>query len=244
MLAVLLIYMDVLCKVLVECGFSRLEGSSNKVKVILGVPGCGKSSCIRKLINLDSRFIAATFGVPDPFNVTGRRIRAVTELSTIDCTNKLLLLDEFQRGEYEDLKPFALFGDVCQFFDFTKAYPVADWCKTVSHRVNEKTCNYLREFGFEINSKIPGELNFGGLYSEELQGAVITYCTQVSALLKAHLVEHHTIEDCRGSEFPSVSLCLSDSAIHKDDLAKFYVCATRSCGNLLILTPDASKPTA
>ncbi|QYF50254.1 MAG: TGB1 protein [Henan betaflexivirus 6] len=236
--------MDVFCKVLIECGFRRLEGSGNYYKVVLGVPGCGKSSCIRKLVNLDSRFIAATFGAPDPLNVTGRRIRAVSELSTIDLTNKLLLLDEFQRGDFEELKPFALFGDVCQFFDATKPYPTADWCKIVSHRVNRLTCDFLSTFGFEITSEVPGELNFGGLYEVELTGTVVTYCTQVSKLLKAHCVEHYTLEDCRGSEFPNVSLCLSDSVIHKEDLANFYVCATRSSGNLIILTPDASKPSA
>lgn len=236
--------MDVFCKVLIECGFSRLEGSGNKCKVVLGVPGCGKSSCIRRLINLDSRFIAATFGSPDPLNVTGRRIRAVSELAVLDCAGKFLLLDEFQQGDFEELKPFALFGDVCQFFDSTRAYPVADWCKTVSHRVNKSTCDYLQRFGFEITSSVQGELTFGGLYEKELQGTVITYCTKVSDLLGAHRVEHYTLENCRGSEFAEVSLCLSDSEIHKEDLAKFYVCATRSRGSLLILTPDASKPSA
>nr|QED43684.1 TGB1 [Garlic latent virus] len=234
--------MDVFCKVLTECGFSRIESSGNKRKVVLGVPGCGKSSCIRKLINLDSRFIAATFGAPDPFNVTGRRICSSTELSKIDRTNKLLLLDEFQRGDFEELEPFALFGDVCQFYDYTKSYPVADWCKTKSHRVNETTCDFLRKFGFEINSSVPGQLTFGGLYENELQGTVITYCTQVSRLLAAHSVEHLTTDACRGSEFNSVSLCLSDSIVHRADLAKFYVCATRSRGDLLILTPDAAEP--
>nr|QED43642.1 TGB1 [Garlic latent virus] len=234
--------MDVFCKVLIEFGFSRLEGSSNKCKVVLGVPGCGKSSCIRKLINLDSRFIAATFGAPDPLNVTGRRIRAVSELVSFDYTGKFLLLDEFQQGNYEELNPFALFGDVCQFFDSTRPCPVSDWCKTVSHRVNEKTCDFLRTFGFEITSRVQGSLTFGGLYEEELQGVVITYCTKVSALLRAHQVEHHTLASCRGSEYPNVSLCLSDSVVHREDLAKFYVCATRSRGDLLVLTPDASKP--
>lgn len=236
--------MDVFCKVLIECGFSRLDGSGNKCKIVLGVPGCGKSSCIRKLINLDSRFIAATFGAPDPLNVTGRRIRAISELTTSDYTDKLLLLDEFQQGDYEEFKPFALFGDVCQFFDSTKPYPIADWYKVVSHRVNKNTCNFLRKFDFEITSSVPGDLTFGGLYEKELQGTVITFCTQVSKLLKAHGVEHHTLADCRGSEFADVTLCLSDSVVHKKDLAKFYVCATRSSKNLLILTPDASEPSA
>nr|QED43852.1 TGB1 [Garlic latent virus] len=234
--------MDVFCKVLIECGFSRIEGSGNKCKIVLGVPGCGKSSCIRKLINLDSRFIAATFGAPDPLNVTGRRIRAITELNASDCAEKFLLLDEFQQGNYEELKPFALFGDVCQFFDSTKPYPIADWCKKVSHRVNKKTCDFLRKLDFEITSSVPGELDFGGLYDKELQGTVITYCSQVSALLRSHAVEHYTLADCRGSEFIDVTLCLSDSVVHKADIAKFYVCATRSRGNLLILTPDASEP--
>lgn len=236
--------MDVFCKVLIECGFRRLESTGNKHKVILGVPGCGKSSCIRKLINLDSRFIAATFGTPDPLNVTGRRILAVSELRKLDHTGKYVILDEFQQGDFEDLNPFALFGDVCQFFDATKSCPVADWCKTESHRVNQLTCDFLREFGFEITSSVQGNLIFGGLYQEELQGAVITYCSQVVHLLKAHGVEHYTLENCRGAEFAAVSLCLSDSVVHKEDLAKFYVCATRSRGDLLILTPDASKPTA
>nr|AGG18222.1 TGB1 [Shallot latent virus] len=236
--------MDVFCKVLIECGFSRLDGSGNKCKIVLGVPGCGKSSCIRKLINLDSRFIAATFGAPDPLNVTGRRIRAVAETSITEINEKLLLLDEFQQGNYEELKPFALFGDVCQFFDSTKPYPIADWCKTVSHRVNKLTCDFLRNFGFEITSGVSGDLEFGGLYEKELQGAVITYCAKVSVLLKAHGVEHYTIANCRGSEFAGVTLCLSDHVVPKEDLAKFYVCATRSRGNLLVLTPDASEPSA
>nr|DAF41307.1 MAG TPA: Superfamily 1 helicase [Tymovirales sp.] len=236
--------MDVFCKVLIECGFSRIDGSGNKCKIVLGVPGCGKSSCIRKLINLDSRFIAATFGTPDPLNVTGRRIRAFTELTSSDCAEKFLLLDEFQQGNYEEFRPFALFGDVCQFFDSTKPYPVADWHKVVSHRVNKNTCDFLRTFDFEITSSVPGDLIFGGLYDRELQGTVITYCDQVSALLRSHCVEHYTIADCRGSEFVEVTLCLSDSVVHKKDLAKFYVCATRSRGNLLILTPDASEPSA
>jgi hypothetical protein len=236
--------MDVFCKVLIECGFSRLDGSGNKCKVVLGVPGCGKSSCIRKLINLDSRFIAATFGTPDPLNVTGRRIRAVTELSDSDCTEKFVLLDEFQQGDYEKFKPFALFGDVCQFFDSTRAYPVADWCKIVSHRVNKNTCDFLRNFGFEITSSVPGDLIFGGLYEKELQGVVITYCSQVSDLLRAHGVDHYVLANCRGSEFASATLCLSDHVVNKKDLAKFYVCATRSRGDLLILTPDASEPSA
>nr|UZP17396.1 TGB1 protein [Garlic latent virus]WIW79827.1 triple gene block protein 1 [Shallot latent virus] len=234
--------MDVFCKVLIECGFLRLESTDNKCKIVLGVPGCGKSSCIRKLINLDSRFIAATFGVPDPLNITGRRILAIPELHNLNRAGKFLLIDEFQRGDYEELKPFALFGDVCQFFDATKPCPIADWCKIESHRVNQPTCDFLREFGFEITSSVKGGLTFGGLYQEELQGTVITYCTQVAQLLRAHGVEHYTLEDCRGSEFTSVSLCLSDSVVHRGDLAKFYVCATRSRGDLLILTPDASKP--
>lgn len=234
--------MDVFSKELNKCGFRRLEGSGNKCKVVLGVPGCGKSSCIRNIINLDSRFIAATFGAPDPLNVTGRRICSIAELSRIDRTNKLLIIDEFQRGEFEEFEPFALFGDVCQFYDYTKGYPIADWSKTESHRVNRETCDFLRAFGFEINSRVPGSLTFGGLYDEELQGTVITYCAQVSKLLEAHSVEHLTTDSCRGAEFNSVSLCLSDSTIHKEDLSKFYVCATRSRGNLLILTPDASKP--
>nr|QYF50189.1 MAG: TGB1 protein [Henan betaflexivirus 9] len=236
--------MDVFCKVLIECGFNRLENSNNKCKVVLGVPGCGKSSCIRKIISLDSRFIAATFGAPDPLNVTGRRILSVTELATLDYTGKYLLLDEFQQGEFEELKPFAVFGDVCQFFDSTRPCPLADWSKSVSHRVNKLTCDFLRDFGFEITSSVQGNLTFGGLYQEELQGTVITYCSQVSALLKAHGVEHHTLENCRGSEFSQVCLCLSDSVVTREDLAKFYVCATRSRGDLFILTPDASKPTS
>ncbi|QJZ28436.1 triple gene block protein 1 [Allium fistulosum carlavirus] len=236
--------MDVFCKVLIECGFSRIDGSSNKCKVVLGVPGCGKSSCIRKLINLDSRFIAATFGTPDPLNVTGRRIRAISEITSSDCIEKFLLIDEFQQGNYEEYKPFALFGDVCQFFDSTKPYPIADWYKVLSHRVNKNTCDFLRKFAFEITSNVPGNLTFGGLYERELQGSVVTFCSQVSALLRAHGVEHHTLADCRGSEFAEVTLCLSDSVVHKKDLAKFYVCATRSRGDLLILTPDASEPSA
>ena len=108
--------------------------------------------------------------------------------------------------------------------------------------MNKSTCDFLRDFGFEITSSVPGDLLFGGLYEKELLGVVITYCSQVSTLLRAHGVDHYTLANCRGSEFASVTLCLSDHVVNKNDLSKFYVCATRSRGDLLILTPDASEP--
>lgn len=234
--------MDVVNKVLLDFKFVRLGDSNRDYKVVLGVPGCGKSSCIRKILSLDSRFIALTFGAPDPFNTTGKRIIGYSEFTARRDEGKLLLIDEFQNGDISNLAPLVVFGDICQFTDPHIAPPLASWHKTLSHRVSSATCTFLRKLGFEIHSDQAGTLTFGGLYEAELTGAVICYCDKVSKLLEAHSVGHHDLESCRGKEFDSVTLCLYDSTISFEDLGKFYLCFTRSRGDLLCLTPDAIEP--
>lgn len=234
--------MDVVNKVLLDFKFIRLGECNCNYKVILGVPGCGKSSCIRTILSLDSRFIAITFGVPDPFNTSGRRIISPKEYAARQSEGKFLLIDEFQSSDISGLSPLAVFGDICQFTDPNITPPLASWHKTLSHRVSASASLYLRKLGFEIFSDREGSLTFGGLYVAELVGTVICYCDKVSELLRAHGVEHHTLESCRGKEFDSVTLCLHDSTIPREDLGKFYLCFTRSRGSLLCLTPDAVEP--
>nr|QED44824.1 TGB1 [Garlic yellow virus]QED44830.1 TGB1 [Garlic yellow virus] len=235
--------MEVVNKVLVKFGFTRSSFDSPGVKVVLGVPGCGKSSCIREILRSDSRFEAYTFGACDNKTVTNCYIKAVPKDFNFDVNGRLIIIDEFQAGPWEDFKPTVIFGDICQFDGSEDFVPRAHWYSLISHRIGANISRFLRDLGFEIESAKPDTLSFGGLYDTEPEGQVITYCSRVGALLQAHSVNFLNIEECRGRTFEIVTLCLEDNIISAGDRGKFYLCATRASSKLIVLTPDATKPT-
>lgn len=235
--------MEVVSNILNKAGFTRSSETSTGVKVILGVPGCGKTSCIRDILKADSRFIAYTFGVPDCKNVTGNYIRKAPTGSFERPQNCIIIVDEFQAGDWRKLEPHYLFGDICQFDSDFLEVPRSHWFKTESHRVCREVCELLTKLGFEISSKKSGELIVEGLYVGEPEGAVISYCAKVQKLLRDHNLDFLDVEGCRGKTVEVATLCLEDHFIHSEDLGKFFLCATRASRKLKILTPDASEPT-
>ncbi|QED44836.1 TGB1 [Garlic yellow virus] len=236
--------MEVVSNVLNKFGFTRSLENSSGVKIVLGVPGCGKTSCIREIIQTDSRFIAFTFGVPDNKNVSGAYIRKAPLGDFELPSGAIVLVDEFQAGDWKALKPSFLFGDICQFDSDFLEVPRSHWYKTVTHRVNKDICVLLNKLGFQIESTVVGKLSIEGIYQGEPEGVIIAYCAKVQQLLRDHNLDFLDIENCRGRTFKSATLILEDHLILPGDRGKFYLCATRASSDLKILVPDAIEPTS
>lgn len=154
---------------------------------------------------------------------------------------KFLLVDEFQRGDYKALKPYAILGDVAQFCFSPDLVIEANWFKSSSHRVPAVVCDLLNNLGFSISGTSVGELHILGLFESDLTGTIITYDSEICGLLAAHSCEHTSLEACAGAEFEEVSLLLSGPVIPSTDRAKFYLAATRASKVLNIFLPFVSE---
>ncbi|QYF50248.1 MAG: TGB1 protein [Xinjiang sediment betaflexivirus 1] len=233
--------MDVVYKCLINSGFSRVSPKGSGPLVVLGVPGCGKSSVIRQLLCSDSRFIALTFGAPDFVRADGRFVRKACNPG-VNHEGKFLLLDEFQCGDWKSYSPDVIFGDISQV-DTLIDIPEVNFCKFESHRIGLSTASFLRTLGFEINSSKPDKLEFGGIFEKEPEGVVIAQNRAVCDFISGQGLEHVKVEDYRGATYKVVTLILEEPFISPDLRAGFYLSATRHSEKLVILTPDASRPT-
>lgn len=232
--------MDVLFNVLELCGFTRSSIRVGNPVVILAVPGAGKTTFLRRLLLEDTRFVGCTFGIPDPHGVTGRHILDARTLGPVE-EGKLVLVDEFQRGDYKALNPYAILGDVAQFCLAPNLVIEANWFKSSSHRVPSVVCDLLNTLGFSITGSSVGELHILGLFESDLRGTVITYEPEICQLLTDHACEHTSLEACAGVEFEEVSLLLNGPVIPASDRAKFYLAATRASKVLNIFLPIISE---
>nr|AXN55960.1 putative TGB1 protein [Red clover carlavirus 1] len=229
--------MDVLFNCLEFSGFTRSSVLVGKPIVVLAVPGAGKTTAIRRLLSLDTRFQAYTFGTPDFPSVTGRHIRGVVEREAAENC-EYVVVDEFQRGDYLSLNPFAVFGDVSQFYKAENLCIPSNWFKSHSHRVPLVVCKFLQQLGFSIEGSAPGALRFAKVFDAELEGTIISFDKEVHELLSRHSCEHKSVDDCVGKEFEVVTLILSSTEIEDQDKAKFYCAVTRARKSLLILIPE------
>lgn len=232
--------MDVLFSCLVSCGFTRSSVLVSRPIVVLAVPGAGKTTALRRLLSIDTRFQVYTFGTPDFPSVTGRHIRSVAEGIREDSC-EYTIVDEFQRGDYKSLNPFAVFGDVSQFYKAENLCIPANWFKSHSHRVPLVVCKFLQQLGFSIEGSAPGTLRFAKVFESELEGTIISFDREVHELLSRHSCEHKAVDDCVGKEFEVVTLILSCAEIQDQDKAKFYCAVTRARRSLLILIPELSE---
>jgi hypothetical protein len=89
--------MDVLVYYLKKYKFERLCSDISPPIVVHSVPGAGKSSLIREIIQADSRFIAYTQGDPDSANLQGAYI--LPQPSDFSKEKRFVLIDEYlERG--------------------------------------------------------------------------------------------------------------------------------------------------
>lgn len=232
--------MDVFINNLLECGFRRNKIVFDLPIVVLAVPGAGKTSSIRRLLREDSRFEAWTFGVADHHNCSGRFIKGITEDSKPD-PGKFIVIDEFQRGDWEKFKPFAIFGDIAQLMLKSSTAFESVFSKCSSHRVPLPVVKLLQELDFEITSEREGVLEIKALLGSEPEGVVTCFETEVCEFLDYNRIDHKSPADVIGLEFPTVTLVISGKSAVGVRRAEFYICCTRTTGKLLIITPDPEE---
>nr|APX54978.1 triple gene block 1 protein [Kalanchoe latent virus] len=224
--------MDVLVNYLSKYKFVRLSSCITPPIVVHSVPGAGKSSLIRDLINSDCRFSAFTFGKEDCQSITGVRIsKATKELEA----REFCIFDEYLEG---DLPPwaFAAFADPLQ--GGSGKVLRAHFIKEESHRFGKCTAQLLRELKFSVTASGEDVVQIRGLYEVDPQDTIIYYEREVGELLRAHCVEAYSICEIRGQTFDSVTFVTANSKPIDRELS--FQCLTRHRRSLLILSPDAS----
>jgi hypothetical protein len=228
-----ILIMDVFVNLLCKYKFERLASCLTFPIVVHSVPGAGKTSLIRELISIDSRFSAYTYGKSDKPNITGAFIRGVEgEL----CEKEFVVFDEYLAGEHPPWA-FAVFADPSQ----GGSAPVlrAQFIKRESHRFGGKTAKFLRGLGYDIIAEGEDSVEIADIYSKDPEGVVIFHEREVGALLDAHGIESNCIQSIRGQTFETVTYVTSENCPLSDSTLSFQ-CLTRHRKKLVILCPDAS----
>ncbi|ABW69735.1 triple gene block protein [Ligustrum necrotic ringspot virus] len=223
--------MDVLVSVLAKYNFERLSSNISPPIVVHSVPGAGKSSLIREIIQKDSRFQAYTHGEADPVHLSGVRIQKYAE----PLLGEFILLDEYLGGPVPD-GVFAIFADPLQG---GPGRPLrAHFIKKTSHRFGKATAQLLRNLDFEVEATNDDVVQVSGLYETDPRDTII-YCeAEIGSLLRAHNVEAYCVSEIRGKTFESVTFVTAENS--PKDRALVFQCLTRHRKSLLILSPDAS----
>jgi hypothetical protein len=229
--------MDVLVELLYKYKFERLHNKLELPVVVHCVPGAGKSSLIRELLELDSRFSAYTAGVEDQPRLSGNWIRKWTGAAT---EGKYLVLDEYTLLT-EVPGAFALFGDPIQ--SNADSVRSADFVCTFSRRFGSATGSLLKELGWDIQSEGPDLVQVSDIFVREPEGVVVYFEEEVGCLLRAHSVEAFNLSEIVGQTFEVVTFVTSENS-PRINRAAAYQCMTRHRVALHILCPDATYTAA
>lgn len=228
--------MDCVYKILLDCGFERVNNPTGIV-VVHCVPGGGKTSAIRLILAASSRFRAVTFGVAERDNIAGTAIRGAAFEPT-SATGELLIVDEYCIGDWRPLRPAVVFGDPCQGVVTEALRP--HFIKLRTERFGESTCKLLRSLNFDIHSGKEDIVDFATPYSRDLEGQVIAFGKEAEDLLRKHSVPFKSVCCVRGLTFDVVTLVTGVCCISEADPVELYQCLTRHRKKLLILNPDAA----
>nr|QYF50203.1 MAG: triple gene block protein 1 [Henan betaflexivirus 11] len=226
--------MDLLVDILNKYKFARISSKLEKPVVVHCVPGAGKTSLIRELIKIDSRFQAFTAGVEDEPHLSGRWIRKFTGVVP---TEGFIILDEYTLLEELPSGLFAVFGDPIQ--SNTQVVRSAHFTSNLSHRFGRCTAIFLRELGFDVEAEAEDKVVVADIYKAEPFEQVVYFEEEVGCLLRAHAVEAKHYRQIVGQTFEKVTFVTSQSNLRGNRVAA-YQCMTRHRKELLILNPDAS----
>lgn len=224
--------MDIVIDKLLDLGFSRTLLPLREILVVNCVPGAGKTSFIRELIQSDCNFEAFTTGPPDSPNLTGNYIAKWTGTTNPE---KFTILDEYQRLTTFPEGVQAVFGDPTQSCNPFLLAP--HLISRQTHRFGSETCALLNSIGFPINSIKTDSVRIRDIYSEDPIGQVICCEADVERLLIAHGVSFLTCSEVIGQTFEKVTFVTSNQ-ISRANRQKHLICLTRHSLELLILCPD------
>nr|WOL52763.1 triple gene block protein 1 [Carrot virus S] len=224
--------MDVLLNALEDSKFVKVSNYS-KLCVVNCVPGSGKSSLIRRILKLDSRFTAYTFGVEDPKSEGFSRIKSICSFQE---SNKLVIIDEYTQGDISTLKPCCVFGDPNQsVYEGLEPNFICEETK----RFGKQTCELLRSFNFKIFSNKNDTVQIGDPFVTDPEGTLISIGSEAHDLATSHGLKPLKLEEFRGITCDIITLLTSENTIPDDQRAEFYVALTRHRTKLLILCPNA-----
>ncbi|AFV31418.1 TGB-1 [Rubus canadensis virus 1] len=236
--------MEDLLHLLEISSFERTSVPLSSVLVVHCVAGAGKTSLLRKWLGRNPNGEVRTCGVPDKENLTGRRIKAWGGNLESKSDDQVWVLDEYcELGKHFDYSKFgAIFCDNLQFPE--DSCLEAHYICLNSHRLSRNTISFLNKEGFNIHSlkevsKEEEEVVFGGIYSEELEGQIISLDREAEKLLKNHSVAFKRTFEVRGLEFERVCLVSSRELVEIEPHVK-YLAFTRHLRSVMFLSPDAS----
>lgn len=226
--------MDLLVELLNKYCFTRVSSKLSKPIVVHCVPGAGKTSLIRELIKLDSRFVAYTAGLEDEPHLSGRWVRKFQ--GAVD-ESKFVLLDEYTLLTELPDNLFAVFGDPIQ--SSTSVVRSADFVCNRSRRFGASTALFLRELGFDVVAEAPDKVTVANIYTVDPIDQVVYFESEVGCLLRAHRIDCKHYTEIVGQTFEKVTFVSGESNLRSNRVAA-YQCMTRHRSELLVLTPDAT----
>nr|AVD50423.1 TGB protein 1 [Cherry green ring mottle virus] len=222
--------MEVVQNLLFDAGFCRTAYSLSFPIVVHGVPGCGKSTFVRKLLDLED-FHAQSFGFVRPTNLAGRGV----EKALAPLQSGFNVLDEY------------LSGPDCAGFDLLLSDPyqnfrkplTAHYTNSCTYRFGTSVCHFLNKLGFEITSARAEdtELIFGKVFGGTIRGEIICFEKEVEELLVKHSAAFHHPCNLRGAEFEHVTFISASTDLQEIVGPDLYVALTRATKSLTILQP-------
>uniref|UniRef100_A0AAU7LN13 Triple gene block protein 1 n=1 Tax=Okra mild mottle virus TaxID=3161050 RepID=A0AAU7LN13_9VIRU len=228
--------MNELLTLLSKYNFTRLGHKLGDPIIINCVPGAGKSTLIRELLNTNDCFAAYSTVKADPPNLTGRRIE---KLPSDLPSGKLIILDEYQNLNTIPSGIFAAFGDPLQ-----TSHPLnleATFIATKTHRFGKSTCNLLKALNFTVHSDKDDVVVIENLFEGVLEGTVICFEQEVVQLLRRHSVKFLQPCEFQGDTFEIVTFVTS-GIVEDENRSKHLVCLTRHSTKLKVLCPNATYP--
>jgi len=217
---------------LIQAGFTRTNNTLSTPLTIHGVPGCGKSTLILKLLD-DQDVTANTLGPAYGDNLTHQGVTAFDPKTGLNAA-RIRILDEYQFGPPSALINFnVIFGDPYQ----GPLRLPAHYVKKTSHRIPRPVAEFLSGRKFEIVSNQPGQIITRPVTADSPLPSVILHLGEISRnLTHSHGICSRSPREVSGLEFDEVAVVYHHSEIRSRDL--FYIAATRARRTLHLISDE------
>nr|UZG77119.1 triple gene block protein 1 [Cowpea mild mottle virus] len=229
--------MNELLTLLSKYNFTRLGHKLGDPIIINCVPGAGKSTLIRELLDTNDCFAAYSTVKADPPNLTGRRIE---KLPSDLPSGKLIILDEYQNLSTIPSGIFAAFGDPLQTYHPLNLEATTSFLASPTDLEKVlRSCS--GSYNFEVETEKEDTVLIEDIFEGELEGQVVCFEEEVVKLLKSHSVEFLVPQTLQGLTFKSVTFVTTGS-ITEANQHFHLICLTRHSVSLKILSPGAVYP--